>query len=263
MNEPTFYTLPLAPQDLVSIYKEKQENDNYVLYVDYVKTREKLSAEHTIIYLANTNFKAAFTAVDEDLIKAYLSSEFLIDCPVLSRVISNILRIRLDHPLNGLDEQLLNVFPMELIHEFINNNYDLVEELIESIQSVVPFALENVHKHMDQETKDIEADLSEYVSSIVVTDKPTKIGPNIARLLTSCWDAFLLVMQRRGLSEGYNKALYNDAPKYNGADLFYVLNQTKITEQVLSIFPPWFFQTIDIKPMEEDEEIDIDADNKE
>jgi hypothetical protein len=261
MSEPTYYALPLAPQDLVSIYKEKQENDNYILFVDYVKTREKLNAEHTIIYLANTNFKASFTIVDEDLIKAYISSDFIVDCPLLARIVSNILRVRFEYPLNQLDEQLLPVFPMELIHEFIDNNYDFLEEVIDSFQSVIPFVLENVYKNMDQESKDLEVDLREFVENIEVVDKPTKCGPNIARLLTTSWDAFLLIMQERGLSQGYNKALYNDAPKYFGTDLFFVLNQSKITSQILAIFPPWFFRTIDIAPIKEDEE--IDADNKE
>ena len=261
MSEPTYYTLPLAPQDLVSIYKEKQENDNYILFVDYVKTREKLSAEHIIIYLANTNFKASFTIVDEDLIKAYISSDFIVDCPLIARIVSNILRVRFSYPLNQLDEKLLPVFPMELIHEFIDNNYDFLEEVIDSFQSVIPFVLENVYKNMDQEAKDLEVDLREFVEDIKVVDKPTKCGPNIARLLTTSWDAFLLIMQERGLSQGYNKALFNDAPKYFGTDLFFVLNKSKITYQILAIFPPWFFRTIDIAPIEEDEE--IDADNKE
>lgn len=263
MNQPKLYTLPLSPQDLVAIYKEKEEKENFVLFVDYIGTREKLNAEHIVIYLANTNFKTSFNIVDEDLIKAYVSSDFLIDCPLLARIVSNILRVRLGHPLNGLDEKLLPVFSMESIHEFINNNYDFIEELIGSIQSVVPFILEKVYEHMDQEAKDLEVDLKEFVDGIKVVDKPTTCGPNIARLLMTSWDAFLLIMQERGLSEGYNKALYNDAPKYFGSDLFFVLNETNITKHVLAIFPPWFFQTIDIKPIEEDEEIDFDADNKE
>ena len=54
------YTLPLAPQDLVAIYKEKEKNKDFILYVDYHRTKEKLSAKHIIIYLANTNFKAGW-----------------------------------------------------------------------------------------------------------------------------------------------------------------------------------------------------------
>lgn len=260
-NEVKLYTLPLAPQDLVSIYKEKEENKKFVLYVDYVATREKLSAEHIIIYLANTNFKTSFTIVDEDLIKAYISSDFVIDCPLLARIVSNIIRVRFSYELNPLDAELLPVFPMDLIHEFVNNNYDFLEELIENIQSVVPFVLDRVYFHMSQEEKDLEVDLTEFVDNIKVVDKPTQCGPNIARLLTTGWDAFLLIMQEKGLSQGYNKSLYNDTPKYFGSDLFFVLNETKVTTQILSIMPPWFFKTIDFKPLEEDEE--IDADNKE
>ena len=58
------YALPLAPQDLVGIYKEKDESEKeYVLYVDYDKTTEKLTDQHILIYLANTNFKTSFDKV--------------------------------------------------------------------------------------------------------------------------------------------------------------------------------------------------------
>ena len=36
--EKKYYTLPLAPQDLVAIYKEKDESEEeFVLHVDYDK----------------------------------------------------------------------------------------------------------------------------------------------------------------------------------------------------------------------------------
>ena len=66
------YTLPLAPQDLVAIYKQKEEDKDFILYVDYYQTKQKLSPKHIIIYLANTNFKAGFTFLDEELITEYI-----------------------------------------------------------------------------------------------------------------------------------------------------------------------------------------------
>ena len=54
------YVIPLAPTDLVQIYKVKEEEKDFVLFVNYFESREKLSAKHIIIYLANTNFKTTF-----------------------------------------------------------------------------------------------------------------------------------------------------------------------------------------------------------
>ena len=87
-DESTCYELPLSPQHLVQIYKDKNELEEYVLWVDYAKSKEKLSAQHIIIYLANTNFKTTFSSIDEDLIKAYINSDFMVDCPLLARIVS-------------------------------------------------------------------------------------------------------------------------------------------------------------------------------
>ena len=67
-EEKQVYTLPLAPQNLVEIYKVKEEDEDFVLWVDYLASKEKLSAKHILIYLANTNFKTTFAQVDEDLL---------------------------------------------------------------------------------------------------------------------------------------------------------------------------------------------------
>ena len=63
--EPKAYVLPLAPTDLVAIYKEKEEKEDYILHIDYTASKEKLKPEHIIIYLANTNFKASFYYFNE------------------------------------------------------------------------------------------------------------------------------------------------------------------------------------------------------
>jgi hypothetical protein len=62
----------------------------------------------------------------------------------------------------------------------------------------------------------------------------------------------------------YNKQMYNDKPAYFGKDLFYVLTQANITNNILSMMPPGFIISVDIpKPKTEEEiEADIKADIK-
>jgi len=240
MSDKTCYELPLAPQDLVAIYKEKEDAEDFVLWVDYFKSREKLSAKHIIIYLANTNFKATFAGVDDDLIKEYITSDFMVDCPLLARIVVNIIKHKLQHPLSEIEKQLYLLFSEEQIYQFISENLDLVDELIETVASVVPFAICKLYNGLPENQKALEVGVKEVVDEIEVVDKPSNCGPNIARLITAGFDAFLLITSVYGLKKHYNKAVFNDAPKYFGKDLYYILCETKITDQILSFFPPDF-----------------------
>jgi len=102
-EEKQIYTLPLAPQNLVEIYKVKEEDEDFVLWVDYLASKEKLSAKHILIYLANTNFKTTFAQVDEDLLLEYIKSDFIIDSPFLSRFVVMAIKARYRYEFNGLE----------------------------------------------------------------------------------------------------------------------------------------------------------------
>ena len=117
------YALPLAPQDLVGIYKEKDESEKeYILYVDYDKTTEKLTDQHILIYLANTNFKTSFDKVTPSLVQEFIKTNFIVHCPMLSRVVAMILKVYLKWDLTDGEKLLTqNLFTMEQIDEFINS----------------------------------------------------------------------------------------------------------------------------------------------
>ena len=138
------YELPLSPQHLVQIYKDKATLEDYVLWVDYAKSKEKLSAQHIIIYLANTNFKTTFSAIDEDLILAYIKSDFMVDCPLLSRIIVLIIKFYYRYDITEQESQLLYMFPPKLIFKFIEDHKELVEDLIESVASSVVKSLKRI-----------------------------------------------------------------------------------------------------------------------
>jgi hypothetical protein len=240
-----FYTLPLSPQDLVAIYKEKEKNKNFILYVDYEKTKEKLSAKHIIIYLANTNFKAGFTYIDGELIAEYIRSDFMVDSPILVRMLAIIVRMRLHYEINDAERQLLFLFPEDNIHGFIEENIDLVDELIETISQAVPFALTSLYENLSDVAKKDEVELTNYVNSIEVVDKPSNCGPNVARFMTEGWDGFLCVIHNMGVANKFNKAVYNSQPKYFGKDLYFIMNETRVIDQIMGLFPSWFWNKIE------------------
>lgn len=253
-EERKVYKLPLAPQDLVEIYKLKEQEDDYVLWVDYLGSKEKLSAEHIIIYLANTNFKTTFSHIDEDLILAYIKSDFMIDAGLLTRFVVMLLKLRFGHEINHLEEELFNMWPKEEMHNFVDKHINLVNELADTIAQIIPFVLCSFYKNLPDEMKAQEIDVKDAVEGIEVQDKPSNIGPNIAKILIDGWDGFLVVCHMLGFKEYYNKAVYNDKPAFFGKDLFFLLTQSNITNNILNIFPPGFIvnhEAIKLKTSEE------------
>ena len=242
--EMTCYALPLTPQDLVAIYKEKEEKEDFVLWVNYVESRQKLSPQHLLIYLANTNFKATMAAVDEELILEYIKSDFMVDCPTLSRIVALIIKHRFQHPVDEIEAQLYQLFNPDQINEFIVTHKKLVDELAETMVSAVPFVLTKIYDNIPEDKRELEVNLKEAVDSVKVVDRPSNCGPNICRLVTETFDAFCLVLSELGLVETYNKQVYNDNPKYFGKDIYHVFCETNITNNIVSFLPPDFLITL-------------------
>ncbi len=254
-EEQTLYTLPLAPQNLVEIYKIKEDNEDFVLWVDYLASKEKLSAKHILIYLANTNFKTAFAQVDEELLVEYIKSDFIVEAPLLARFVVMAIKVRYMYEFNGLEEQLLDIFTKERLHDFVDKNYELIEQVCNTMAELIPFTLCKFYENLSDENKELEVDVKEAVEGITVSDYPTNCGPNVARLLTDGWDGFLLVCSQLGFKQEYNKQMYNDKPAYFGKDLFYVLTQSNITNNILSMMPDGFISSVDIPKPKPDTEL--------
>lgn len=261
-EEKKAYKLPLAPQDLVEIYKFKEAEDDYVLWVDYLESKEKLSAEHIIIYLANTNFKTTFSHIDEDLMLAYIKSDFMIDAGLLTRFVVILLKLRFGHEPNHLEEKLFNMWPKEEMHNFVDKHIDLVNELADTIAQAIPFVLCSFYSNLPDEMRKVELEVAEAVEEIKVIDIPSNIGPNVAKLIIDGWDGFLLVCHMVGFKQVYNKQVYNDKPSFFGKDLFFLFTQSNISNNILNIFPPGFIVNHDQIKLKTAEEI-IDEIKKE
>lgn len=240
--EQKHYTLPLAPQDLVAIYKEKDETDSgeeFCLYVDYDKTTEKLSDQHILIYLANTNFKTTFNKITPTLLVEFIKSNFLVNAPILARVLTIVLRKYLKYELTPPEAILSSlVFDEKQIDEFIELNGNLLEDLITSIQETFAFVLYKINE-ITEEGK--EPELESLVKEIEITDTASNVGPNIARLVTEAVDAMYLVFHVRGITQSFNKQVFNDNPKFYGKDLMFIFTQTGITGEIVKMLPEGFW----------------------
>ena len=246
--EQKHYTLPLAPQDLVAIYKEKDETDSgeeFCLYVDYDKTTEKLSDQHILIYLANTNFKTTFDKITPTLLVEFIKSNFLVNAPILARVLTIVLRKYLKYELTPPEAILSSlVFDEKQIDEFIELNGNLLEDLITSIQETFAFILYKINE-ITEEGK--EPELESLVKEIEITDTASNVGPNIARLVTEAVDAMYLVFHVRGITQSFNKQVFNDNPKFYGKDLMFIFTQTGITGEIVKMLPEGFWHDSNTK----------------
>jgi len=246
--EQKHYTLPLAPQDLVAIYKEKDQTDSdqeFCLYVDYDKTTEKLSDQHILIYLANTNFKTTFDKITPTLLVEFIKSNFLVNAPILARVLTIVLRKYLKYELTPPEAILSSlVFDEKQIDEFIELNGNLLEDLITSIQETFAFVLYKINE-ITEEGK--EPELESLVKEIEITDTASNVGPNIARLVTEAVDAMYLVFHVRGITQSFNKQVFNDNPKFYGKDLMFIFTQTGITGEIVKMLPEGFWHDSNTK----------------
>jgi len=246
--EQKHYTLPLAPQDLVAIYKEKDETDSgeeFCLYVDYDKTTDKLSDQHILIYLANTNFKTTFNKITPTLLVEFIKSNFLVNAPILARVLTIVLRKYLKYELTPPEAILSSlVFDEKQIDEFIELNGNLLEDLITSIQETFAFILYKINE-ITEEGK--EPELESLVKEIEITDTASNVGPNIARLVTEAVDAMYLVFHVRGITQSFNKQVFNDNPKFYGKDLMFIFTQTGITGEIVKMLPEGFWHDSNVK----------------
>ena len=128
-----------------------------------------------------------------------------------------------------------------MIKEFIELNGNLLEDLIEAVQSIFPFVLYKINE-VNEEGK--EPELEELVKEIEITDTASNVGPNIARLVTEAIDALYLVFHQRGITQSFNKQIYNDNPKYYGKDLMFIFTQTGVTNEIIKMLPEGFWNEV-------------------
>jgi hypothetical protein len=225
------YTLPLSPTDLAEIYKIKTSSEDYVLKVDYFKSKEVLSVKHILVYIANTNFKVQFEGIDDELINEYIISNFMVDCPLLSRYITLIAKRKLGHEYNQVDQALNTIMTDADIDAYLEKNGELFDDLLDKLKHVTLFCLDQASKYADKYKEFIPEEIER-------ADEETQIGLNIVYIATYSLDLLYLLGNKFGPwpTNKLNVRVFNDVSKYQGADLYNTLLKYGVATSMLELF---------------------------
>lgn len=214
------FTLPLSPTDLVRIYEVKQEDKDFVLMVDYENSKKDIAVEHILIYISNTGFRATFSSIDDDILLKYISMNFLVDSPILSRIWANIIKVNLGVKLSDGDELLLKDFDRDSIQNFINSNKKTVNDLSFILRSLPVAIVSNIMES------------SEYES-----DDEVEVGINAGYVMHYSPDAIMAAISAKGIYNNVNTNIFNAEAKYYGGDIFKFLFEGGITGLITSMLP--------------------------
>lgn len=225
------YTLPLNPTDLAEIYKIKADSEDFTLNVNYEESKKVLSVKHILVYIANTNFKVQFDTVDADLLNEYIKCNFMVESPIISRIIALIAKRKLDHEYNQIDIALNTLWSDEMIDQYLEEHGDLFDDLLDKLNHVTLFCLEQASKYSDKYKELIPEDL-EHI------DNDTEVGLNIVYIATYAQDLLYLLGHLNGPwpTNQLNARIFNDASKYQGNDLYNTLLRYGVATNMLELF---------------------------
>jgi hypothetical protein len=224
------YTLPLNPVDLAEIYKIKADQDDFTLRVNYEKSKEVLSVKHILVYISNTNFKVQFESMDADLVNEYIQTNFLVECPMLSRIIALIVKRKYQHEYNNVDHALNTLWTDEDIDVYLKEHGELIDDLIDKMSHIPLFCLEQANKYNKK--------YDEYLVDLEHTDIDTSVGLNIVYIATYAPDILYLLGNKLGPwpTKQLNTRIFNDASKYQGNDLYNTLLRYGVAGNILELF---------------------------
>lgn len=231
MENHTSYTLPLNPVDLANIYKIKADQEDYILHVNYEESKKILSVKHILVYISNTNFKVQFDTIDAELINEYIKCDFLVECPIIARIIALIGKTKLNQEFNNVDTALSTIWPKETIEAYLEENNELIEDLFDKLQHIPLFCISQSTKYDDKFKEFVPEDLD-------YTDEETNIGLNIVYIATYALDLLYLLGNKFGPwpTSNLNKRLFNDVSKYKGSDLYNTLLKQGVATSMLELF---------------------------
>ncbi|MCS5550415.1 MAG: hypothetical protein NZ811_02740 [Gammaproteobacteria bacterium] len=218
------YTLPLSPIDLTTIYKQKLSEEGYMLEVDYTESKKVLSVKQMLIYLSNTGFTCKFSKVDNDLITEYIKLNFLVDSPMLSRVVGNLIKVSLNENVIDISDN----FGVEDLVKFLKEDSDIINDLIDDIAGLPAFIIDTINE--DKHIIDIDTSPD--------GDNDSLVGLNIFNILVHSTDAALVVFKNLGFRSQFNSRVFNNDPTCYGKDIYAALHENNIPAFVLGMLPP-------------------------
>jgi len=225
------YKLPLNPTDLAEIYKIKADQEDYTLQVDYEESKKVLSVKHILVYIANTNFKVQFDTVDAELLNEYIKLNFLVEAPLIARIIALIAKKKLGQELNNVDMAMNTLWTDEMIDAYLAEHGDLFDDLMDKLKHVAMFCLDQASKYSDRYKPLVPEDL-EYI------DNETEVGLNIVYIATYALDVLYLLGHKFGPwpTNNLNIRVFNSESKYQGSDLYNTLLKYGVANNMLELF---------------------------
>lgn len=218
------YTLPLNPIDLTTIYKQKLNEEGYILEVDYTESRKVLSTKQMLIYLSNTGFTCKFSEVDNELIREYIQLNFLVDSPMLSRIVGNLIKGSLNETIVDISDN----FGVEELITFLKEDSSIINDLIDDIAGLPAFIIDTIN--CDKHVID--------VATCIDVGNDSLVGLNIFNIIVHSTDAALVVFKNLGFKSKYNSNVFNDKPTCYGKDIYAALHENNIPTLILGMLPP-------------------------
>lgn len=228
-------TVPLSPIDLTKIYKQKVNDPDFVLKVDYEGSKEKLKTKQILIYLANTAFKCEFESVDSQLIKDYIELDFIVNSPRLARVVANIIKLKQmkeELSISAMDDiDTILDFDIAEMDLFIEENEELIDTLMDTISAAPLFIMNSINEMEDTKVT------FDHGMEIKKVSKDQKIGVNLVQIMSSGFDAVLDIFENKGINPEINVDIFNDDSKYNGNDIMKEMHDTGLVASIITLLP--------------------------
>lgn len=197
-----YITLPFSPTDLVEIYTNKEK----LLKVDLSNSVLNIPMKQLLVYISNTKFEVEFDDITDELLVAYMESNFSVDCPQIDEIIVGALHGKYDIPA---------------ISEHITD----VKKIVKAIPN---YMLDNIELYSDNT---MTAEKPEFV----YIDTPLSIGFNAIKLIKVCQVLMVDLIQKEGIEDKIYTYYMNNNPKYAGNDFYFYLYSNDFMSSVASI----------------------------
>lgn len=149
MNEPRIIdvTLPLSPQHQIEYFKDK----SILFRVDIKNSR--ISPKQCLMTLSNMRLKAEVQGITAELLKEYMTGNFVVETTNLAKITANIIFGYKYQEMPYTDVQ--NDFSLEDYAHFIVDNQEMIEQWCNLIKSIPLYLAMSATKFLDEETLEL------------------------------------------------------------------------------------------------------------
>ncbi len=140
-------TLPLSPQHQIEYFKDK----SILFRVDIKNSR--ISPKQCLMTLSNMRLKAEVQGVTPELLKEYMTGNFVVETTNLAKITANVIFGYKYQEMPYTDVQ--NDFSLEDYAHFIVDNQEMIEQWCNLIKSIPLYLAMSATKFLDEETLEL------------------------------------------------------------------------------------------------------------